>query len=102
MEGLPRDLDYNMRIGEDDRADMGAYEHNSRALNYFGPDREVILPLVSEVTVNPGPGIHYVESRSNFVFTVTPSLRYAGEELVVTTSRTKISDREGVRARPPH
>jgi hypothetical protein len=97
VESLPMDLDYNTRIADDDRVDMGAYEHNANSLSQASIDREVILPVVEGVSMNPGSGTHYVRSRDNFEFTVVPSTRYAGEDLVVTTSRTRISDREGVK-----
>ncbi|MDR1331133.1 MAG: InlB B-repeat-containing protein [Tannerella sp.] len=97
VEKLPMDLDFNMRIADDDAVDMGAYEYNSAALPMASIDREVILPSVEGVITEPGAGSHYVRSRDNFVFRVIPSARYAGEELVVTTSRTRLSDREGVK-----
>jgi uncharacterized repeat protein (TIGR02543 family) len=96
MEGLPNDLDFNARISDDDVVDIGAYEYNSELLPDVQMDREVILPAVDGVVTEPGAGLHYVPSRSDFVFTVTPSSRYANEALVVTTSRTRIADREGV------
>ncbi|MDR1601055.1 MAG: T9SS type A sorting domain-containing protein, partial [Tannerella sp.] len=96
IEGLPMDLDYLERIADDDMVDMGAYEYNSGALSISDLDREVILPAVEGVVTDPGAGVHYIRSRDNFRFKVYPSARYTGEQLVVTTSRTRISDREGV------
>jgi hypothetical protein len=40
--------------------------------------------------------VHYVRSRDNFVFTVIPASRYANEPLAVTTSRTRVADKDGV------
>ncbi|MDR0756489.1 MAG: T9SS type A sorting domain-containing protein, partial [Tannerella sp.] len=96
LEGLPMDLDFRARIADDDMVDMGAYEYNSGALGLPILEREVIIPHVEGVVTYPVAGVHYVTSRDNFVFTATPSTRYAGEQLVVTTSRTNIPDSEGV------
>ncbi|MDR0758201.1 MAG: hypothetical protein LBF85_10195, partial [Tannerella sp.] len=51
--------------------------------------REVILPGVAGVTSNPPPGRHYIESGTNFKFTLTPdnSLLLAEAQLLVTTNR---------------
>jgi hypothetical protein len=98
-EGLPMDLDNNARISDDDKidmVDMGAYEYNSKLIP-TGLEREVILPSVSDVVTEPGAGIHYVLSLSDFTFRVIPSSRYAGEPLAVTTSRIRIPDSEGVK-----
>jgi uncharacterized repeat protein (TIGR02543 family) len=96
VEGLPMDLDYNQRLDDIEMVDMGAYEYNSGPLDYNQIYREVILPGIDDVTTVPGAGSHYVRSRDDFEFTVTASGRYAGEPLVVTTSRTTISDKDGV------
>jgi uncharacterized repeat protein (TIGR02543 family) len=95
-QGLPMDLDYRKRIADDDVVDIGAYEYNSGDLALPVIKREVILPAVEGVRTNPEAGSHYVDSRSDFVFSVFPSDEYATKRLVVTTSRVSIPDTEGV------
>ena len=56
--------------------------------------RLVQIPLVTDAVISVKAGEHYVESRSNFIFTVTDVK--PGTNLHVFTSRTLLPDSEGL------
>ena len=92
---LPYDLAYNERI-INERVDIGAYEHGSIIVDPIIM-REVQLPYVEGLILNPGPGKHYVRSQSDFVFTVSTVLRNNSlDNLDVKTGNEK-RDKEGIK-----
>ena len=95
VESLMMDLDFNERIVKE-IVDMGAYEYDSQTITTFY-SREVILPDIGDAAImNPGHGQHFVISMRDFVFTLTMTGARIGQRPVVTTSRTRIPDSEGI------
>jgi hypothetical protein len=62
----------------------------------FVIERPVDVPELSGATTVPIAGRHYIDSRDNFVITVTPTGANAGMIPVLTTNRTSIPDSDGV------
>lgn len=58
--------------------------------------RPVYMPEIPGAICSVPAGENYINSRDNFVFTITPTGSNMGLELVITTSRTSIPDSEGV------
>lgn len=58
--------------------------------------RSVDIPEVSGATTIPIAGRYFIDSRDNFVLTITPTGANAGMVPVLTTNRTSIPDSEGV------
>ena len=94
-EGLLFDLDHKERI-ENDRVDIGAYEHGAADIEIGVIQRAVNLPEVEGLITEPGAGTHYVQSHQDFVFTVRAKPGYSLHYLSVTTG-IPIWDKEGIK-----
>jgi uncharacterized repeat protein (TIGR02543 family)/uncharacterized repeat protein (TIGR01451 family) len=89
-----KDLAGNVRM-ENATVDMGAYEY-SRATDSITIIREVTIPEVRGMTTVPPAGRHYVQSYSDFVFSIIPLPGYSLDHLDVKTGIPS-RDREGIR-----
>lgn len=58
--------------------------------------RPVEIPETDHITTVPEPGVHYINSREDFIFTIFPGEDYAGKLPVVSTGRAGKPDSEGV------
>ncbi|MDR0349282.1 MAG: InlB B-repeat-containing protein [Tannerella sp.] len=92
--GIGKDLAGNDRI-QNTTIDMGAYEHIPAEYNRPNIKREVFIPEVEGATTVPLSGLHYVQSHSNFVFTITPRPNHSLDSLSVKTG-IPLRDKEGV------
>ncbi|MDR1407701.1 MAG: choice-of-anchor L domain-containing protein [Tannerella sp.] len=60
--------------------------------------RTVIIPDIADVTISPAPGTYYVNSREDFVLTVTPHPYSTRADMtpLLTTDRQLLPDSEGI------
>ncbi|MDR2920396.1 MAG: T9SS type A sorting domain-containing protein [Tannerella sp.] len=58
--------------------------------------RPIYMPEIPGAICSVPAGENFVDSRDDFVFTITPTGSNVGLELVVTTSRTSVPDSEGL------
>ena len=95
LSALPYDLAYNERV-INERVDIGAYEHGSITVDPVVM-REVQLPYVEGLILDPGPGKHYVRSQSDFVFTVSTVLRNNSLDNLDIKTGNELRDKEGIK-----
>ena len=69
---------------------------------YMNPQimRQVTLPEVEGASSRPSEGVHYVKSRENFTFTLTPHEGYTLEHLTVKTNTWRDLEPGGVTLTP--
>ncbi|MDR1335889.1 MAG: T9SS type A sorting domain-containing protein, partial [Tannerella sp.] len=89
---IPHDLANQPRILYD-LVDMGAYEYARTVPAKPVITRRIEIPEVEGVYTRPPAGMHYVESRRDFTFTVIPADGYTLENIRIS-SGSELTDRE--------